>query len=78
MNSQILQVCSRQSVAECVNCKNEISKKTPIIKGDENEAVLGRHGVIVAMRIATDPRPKCPHCYARFQLVIHFQNNQPQ
>jgi transposase-like protein len=61
-----------QEVAECPHCKGELSKKTPIMKGDKSEEIYGRLGMIVAMRIATDARPKCPHCYGRFDLVVHF------
>jgi transposase-like protein len=70
----VLHLHAGQMAAECPHCKGELSKKTPIMKGDENEEVRGRHGVIVAMRMATDPRPKCPHCYGRFELVIHLPN----
>ena len=74
----VLHLYSGQQIAECPHCKGELSKKTPIMKGDENEEVRGRSGVIVAMRMATDPRPKCPHCYGRFELVIHLQNAEAQ
>jgi hypothetical protein len=61
-------------VAECPHCKGELSQKTPIMKGDENEPIRGQNAMIVGMRMALDPRPKCPHCYGRFEVVIHFQN----
>jgi len=71
----VLHLHAGQEVAECPHCKGELSKKTPIMKGDESEEIRGRHGVIVAMRMATDPRPKCPDCYGRFELVLHLQNS---
>jgi len=70
----VLHLYAGQEIAECPHCKGELSKKTPIMKGDENEDVRGRNGVIVAMRIATDPRPKCPHCYGRFGLTVSLPN----
>lgn len=62
-----------QTVAECPHCRGTLSKATPILAGDEAEALLGRRPAEVVARTATDPRPKCPHCYGRFELVISSQ-----
>jgi hypothetical protein len=78
LDRHVLHLHAGQQFAECPHCKGQLSKKTPIMKGDENEEVRGRHGAIVAMRMATDARPKCPHCYGRFELVIHVQNVKDQ
>jgi transposase-like protein len=78
VNEPVLHIYAGHTVAECPHCKGELSKKTPIMKGDENEEVRGRNSVIAAMRMAADPRPKCPHCYGRFELVIHLQNESRQ
>lgn len=72
----VLHLHAGQVIAECPHCKGELSAKTPIMKGDEAEMILDRNATIVAMRMATDPRPKCPHCHGRFELVIHLQNDR--
>ena len=73
----VLHLHEGQAVAECPHCKGELSKKTPIMKGDEPEEIRrNRSAIIVGMWMATDPRFKCPHCYGRFELVIHLQNDQ--
>ena len=71
----VLHLHTGQEIAECPHCKGELSKKTPIMKDDEQQELRDENGVFMVMRMALDPRPKCPHCYGRFELVIHLQNS---
>jgi len=70
----VLHLYAGQTVAECPHCKGELSMKTPILKGDEPQEFRDGSGALTIMRMALDPRPKCPHCYGRFELIIHLQN----
>ena len=70
----VLHLHAGQEVAECPHCKGLLTKETPILAGDENEPIRGRNALIVGMYMALDPRPKCPHCYGRFELTISLQN----
>jgi hypothetical protein len=69
MDEKVLKLEKGQSIAYCPYCKGELSKKTPMLSGYENEIIENRSHLI--MMIA-DPRPKCPHCYGRFSLEISF------
>lgn len=66
---------SGQEIAKCPLCGGELSKETPILKGDEDEPIKDGNGVITAIRMAFDARPKCPHCYGRFDLMIILDNS---
>jgi len=72
----VLHVRSDQEEAECPHCSGLLNKKTPILAGDEPEPICDKGGMIVALGMAIDRRPKCPHCYGRFDLTISLPNDQ--
>lgn len=67
----VLHLYAGQGVAECPHCNGELSKETPILAGDEPERIENREAMVVAVKMINNPRPKCPHCYGRFESVIH-------
>ncbi len=56
----------------CPHCGGELSAATPVMSGEEPEELRGRSAFLVATAMATDPRPKCPHCYGRFIVDLKF------
>jgi hypothetical protein len=59
----------------CLYCDGKMTKETPMLAGQEKEKVRDIHIGSQLVRIL-DPRPKCPHCMARFVLVIHFEKQE--
>lgn len=59
--------------AECPHCGGAITKETPVLAADDPQSSFDPADLALeaptVVRLS-DRRPKCPHCYGRFILIV--------